>query len=244
MLTGCIIYSCAPKVAKVITPVKNAPDVLSTDQIVNKVNSHLFNARWIQCKANAALDDGGFFSSGTVNIRSCRDSFIWLTVTKLGFEVARALVRHDSAFIVNEYEKKYWKGSMDEVSNKYNVPGSIGEIQSLMFPILKSPDQYMIDKNDGGYLLKEQSTIPKSLQIGSGDLLIENMTINHPQLDLKINYSDYQNVENQQFPFTQDQLVKYNNEVHTTKLKFSSIKSSSTPLAIPISIPEGYELMK
>ena len=35
---------------------------------------------------------------------------------------------------------------MDEVSNKYNVPGSIGEIQSLMFPILKSPDQYMIDK--------------------------------------------------------------------------------------------------
>ena len=56
------------------------------------------------------------------NVRWRRDSLIWLNVKKMGFNVARAQLTRDSAFVVNYLQSNYVAKPISYVEKNFGVP--------------------------------------------------------------------------------------------------------------------------
>ncbi len=239
----CVMYvSCSKKIAR--TDEHTSGELASLSSLIQKVNDQAIQSKWIQAKGQIALDGGGFFSSGNMTIRSCKDSLLWLSVSKLGFEVARGLVIGDSAFLINNYENTFWSGSVEEISRKYNVPASLKDIQDLIFPALDPSAQYILNKKEPGIELRQQGVIPKKYVISSPDGLIQTLDIDHSEAMLKEKYEDYQSIDQAiKFPYTHLHIVRQANTIHETKIKFSQVQPSEF-LNTPFAIPADFKRMK
>ncbi|MEP7323345.1 MAG: DUF4292 domain-containing protein, partial [Saprospiraceae bacterium] len=213
--------------------------------LIKDVNSNSIQSKWIQAKAQVSLDGGGFFSSGTMNLRSFKDSLLWISITKLGMEIGRGLIRSDSAFITNDWEKTYWRGSLQEIGIKYNVPAGLTDIQSLVFPSLQPTHEYLLEKKDPGYTLTEQGFPSKKYSITTiPSPLIQSIVLSTGDADLKVNYEDYQDQKDFWFPFTHNHQFKKGLVLHETKIKFNQVQSSDAALNTPFNIPTDYTLIK
>jgi hypothetical protein len=238
-----IIASCA---RKIITTNSTVPEKdINLSSLINKVNSNAIQSKWIQAKAQVSIGDGGFFSSGTVNIRSFKDSLIWVSVSKLGIEVGRGLVRSDSAYITNDWENTYWKGSLKEIGVKYNVPAGLSDIQELVFPYLENSSQYLLQKISPVYELLRTGQPSKKYDITTDPIpLIQDVTVSNGASDLKVKYENYQQQNGYWFPFTHNHQLIQGSQINETKLKFSQVTPSITPLNTPFNIPADYTLIK
>lgn len=238
-----IIASCAHKLVVPASTVSEFDFNLSS--LINKVNSNAIQSKWIQAKAQVSFDGGGFFSSGTVNIRSFKDSLIWVSVSKLGIEVGRGLVRSDSAYITNDWENTYWKGSLKEIGVKYNVPAALADIQELVFPALENSSHYLLEKKSPVYELLRQGKPSKKYDITTDPIpLIQDVVVSNGASDLKVKYENYQLQNGFWFPFTHNHQLIQGTQVNETRLKFSQVSPSITPLDTPFSIPADYTLIK
>ncbi|MEP7266875.1 MAG: DUF4292 domain-containing protein [Saprospiraceae bacterium] len=231
------LISCTKKINVTATSGENPASAdLDVNQIISLVNNKAIKANYIQGKGQVSLDDGGFLSSGTITLRSAKDSLIWFSITKLGFEVARGLIRTDSAFAINNWENTYWKGSLPEISEKYNVPAEFGDLESILIPTLDKKAQYQVNKNASGYQLQEQGTLNKKYDVSIPELLINTLLITQASADFKVSYSDYSDKNGFWFPYTQTHMIRKDNQVHQTKIRFNSmevIDKINTPFTIP-----------
>lgn len=69
--------------------------------------------------------------SGTVRI--AYDSIIWISVTELGIEAARAKLTKDSLLLINKLEKEYYSFSYKRASAYLGLPLSFDFVQNLFF---------------------------------------------------------------------------------------------------------------
>lgn len=229
-----LVPACSKKIAGLG---KTAVSIGSAASLVNEVNGKGIQSKWIEARAQVALDGGGFMSSGTASIRSCKDSILWISITKLGFEVLRGIVLQDSAFWVNELENTYWKGSIEDIKIKYKVPANLGDLQDLIFPVINPAMEYALEKKDQVILLTQPGLLNKRYHIADNTRLIQTLQLSHLDTDLKLAYSDYKLTEGFWFPFLQNLYIRQPAEVHETKLKFIQVQPSdhlSTPFRIPI----------
>lgn len=238
-------WSCSKKALSVKsnTSENNSNKDLAIENIIQSINSKKISAKFIQAKGQIKLDDGGFFSSGSLNLRIAADSLIWFSISKLGFEIARGLINQDSAYAINNWENTYWKGSIHDISEKYHVPAEFGTIQSIVIPSLNPSSNYLIEKQSAFIKLQEQGTVIKKYNIDQSSLTISSMMVSHASADFKVSYSDYISKDSYQFPHTHHHVINQNNQMFETELRFSSIQSVAS-LNTPFKIPSDYELIK
>ena len=214
----------------------NKPMLGSAQSVIRAVNTKGIQSRWVQARAQVSLDGGGFLSSGTASIRSCKDSLIWISVSKLGFEVVRGIILADSAFWFNSLENTYWKGSIAELNKKYSVPAQLGDLQSLIFPAIDPAHEYALENKDQVLLLSQPGQLQRRYEISSLSHLIQNMYLSHEGTDLKLSYGDYKATETFWFPYEQTLYIRQNADLHETRLKFSQVQAAQylhTPFHIP-----------
>jgi len=231
-----LLVACSRKVAG---PNKSVETVNTSTALVSEVNAKGIQSKWIQAKVQVALDGGGFLSSGTASIRSCKDSILWISISKLGIEVLRGIILNDSAFWVNEWENTYWRGSIEDIKNKYKVPANLGDLQDLIFPTINPAMEYALEKKDQTILLSQPGILNKRYEISDQTRLIQKLNLSHLDTDLKLDYADYKLTEGFWFPFLQNLHIRQPTEVHETKLKFTLIQSADH-LATPFRIPVDY----
>lgn len=231
-----LLMACSKKIAG---SAKGLESVNSSSALVREINSKGIQSRWIQAKVQVSLDGGGFMSSGMASIRSCKDSVMWISISKLGMEVLRGIILKDSAFWVNEWENTYWKGSIEDIKTKYKVPADLGDLQDLIFPTINPNMEYALDKKNEVLLLSQPGALQKKYHISDQTRLIQQLTLTHLDTDLKLNYEDYKLTEGFWFPFLQNLHIRQPAEVHETKLKFIQIQSADH-LTTPFRIPADY----
>jgi len=80
----------------------------STTFLVEKLQSNQIQAEWFSSKARIVPSGFGINASFSANIRVRRDSAIWMNVSKSILEVGRALIRPDSVFILDRFNRTYY----------------------------------------------------------------------------------------------------------------------------------------
>ena len=73
-----------------------------------KAEAERFTFDYLSLRAKAYYKESNTSQNFTMNVRMKADSVVWISVTGLGFEVARALFLPDSIFIVDRFNKKFY----------------------------------------------------------------------------------------------------------------------------------------
>ncbi|MFC5412281.1 DUF4292 domain-containing protein [Larkinella bovis] len=191
-------------------------------------------------------------NNANVNLRIDKDSLIWLSVSGVGVEVARALITKDSVVIMDRIHREYSVYDYPTLSQRFNFNLNFGLIQSLLIgnlPLPQEPAQRV--KNEKDYLLLRQheGKVLVDNYIGEENrklkklLVVEQPTKNSLTLD----YEDFTVLNNFLFPYTSlvtvDYKSKNDGQPYQTVLRIRHTKVELTEKnpGFPFTIPARFQ---
>jgi hypothetical protein len=191
-------------------------------------------------------------NNANVNLRIDKDSLIWLSVSGVGVEVARALITKDSVVIMDRIHREYSVYNYQALSQQFNFNLNFGLIQSLLIcnmTLPKEPAQRV--KNEKDYLLlrQQEGKVLVDNYIGEQNrklkklLVVEQPTKN----SLKLDYEDFTVLNNFLFPYTSlltvDYKSKNDGQPYQTvlRIRHNKVELTDKNPGFPFSIPPKYQ---
>jgi Domain of unknown function (DUF4292) len=186
-----------------------------------------------------------------VDIRMQKDKVIWFTVSKLGIEAARVLVRPDSIFIMDKIHGEYYTYDFATLSHQFNFNLSFNLIQSILIgnmPVPKSANQRFKREKDFFMLRQEDGKIRVENYIGEQNRRLKKLLVTEQPTknSLKLDYEDFTALNNYLFPYTGLVQLDYQSlqdkQFYQTvfRIKHQKIELLDQPLTFPFSIPKSY----
>ncbi len=228
-------------------PVSSPVSERSQRFVLNQLGKQRFDPEHFNARGKIKYDDGETRISFSSNIRMLQDSFIWLNASFLGVEVVRVLIRPDSVFVINRYEKSFVADSYHHFEGDYKVPVSFNQLQKLVL---------------GNHLIIEQESVESTFISPEYHLIQEIFpyVISHTIdgrtfMPVKIEVDDqssgyflssildeYRSLKKANFfSYFRDYIIKKDNvQVASIQLRFSEIDIDSRKKT-PFEIPQNYE---
>jgi hypothetical protein len=167
--------------------------MLKTRLIQNQVN-----AQWFSASAKIGVDGGGFAQSGNASIRIRKDSAIWMSVKKLGFEVARALVTQDSVHVIDRFNRQYISTDLNFLSEEYQLPASFETLQAVLLgnPVFFGTSDLDYTENESSYMLTTGGNQKGVYTLDKTDMRLQKMKLTDTRQDveLSIQLKDYKSL--------------------------------------------------
>lgn len=117
--------SCSSKISK-------KGGIVEDDNPALFLRKAVFAPEWMEGKCQLQMESEGSNLSGQGVIRVRKDSAIWISLRKLGFEVGRALILKDSFFYLDRLNNVFEAHPISFVKEKYQLPGDFLHLQSLL----------------------------------------------------------------------------------------------------------------
>lgn len=192
------------------------------------------------------------FDNTNINIRMKKDSIIWLSVTGVGFEVARGLITRDSIVFMDKIHKDYFVFSYAQLSKQYNFDLNFALLQSVIvgnLPFPQQPDSRFVKENEFFILKQIVERLEVDNYIGESNLKLSRLKATEvpTQNTFTLNYSDFKDVKSFLFPFTSniDLNVKSQKDQQinqtTMRIKHSRVDLVSENPGFPFSVPASYK---
>jgi hypothetical protein len=218
------------------------------EEIYQKIGERQLRSDWIDARAKIRYEDADMQVGATAYIRVKRDSVIWVSVRKLGFEVARILVQQDSVFVLDRLNNEYMKKPISAIKDYVELPANFQVIQSLLYghPVFFSTQRPSITIVDRNFKLSVNTPELKSEYLIDEDYLLKSVDLFELRTgqSFAIRFDDYQIEEgNQNFSYIR--LFKMDSPVSgqaSLDVKFSKVEFN-VPKSISFEIPEKYTRM-
>lgn len=215
------------------------------DSIINnqKIDFELFNA-----EADMEYADNETEITGTMHIRMIKDSLVWISLQKFGFEGVRAFFTKDSIFILNRIEKTYIANSIQDLSKVVGISLSIKELQNIIIGNIVLPFQSIpcFNTNKTGYSIEQISEKKDkySLNWNFSDPFLSSINYQKSTNDIffNIQQQEYQeNIELINYKFSNIRKIKLVSPTKTFNidLKFTEINWNDSK-KLPFDIPNHY----
>jgi hypothetical protein len=189
--------------------------------------------------------------NANVNIRVRKDSLIWLSVSKLGFEAVRGLITKDSITIVDKVHKEYSVYDFSTLSKQFNFSMNFELLQALIvgnLPLPKRPAQKI--KNERDYLLLRQSEGKVLVEnyIGEQDRKLKKLMVTEQPTKntLRLDYEDFTSLSNFLFPYTSLVTLDYKSQADgqfyqtLLRIKHNKVELVERNPGFPFTIPANY----
>lgn len=183
---------------KVTAPILTEPKpVLNIDE---------FDFDYFQGKAKMVLRDANKEREVKAHIRIRKDSVIWMSINVVGVQAAKALINRDSITVVSNLDKEYYVFEYAELSKRYNFEINYDVIQSAMLGNLLTPrnDSDKVEKESSMYILRQHAgTVDVINFVNAASMKLEKVEMKETNTNnsLVINYSNFQAVGNELFPY-------------------------------------------
>ena len=186
-----------------------------------------------------------------VDIRMQKDKVIWFTVSKVGIEAARVLVRPDSIFIMDKIHSEYYTYDFATLSSQFNFNLSFGLLQSILIgnmPVPRSDSQRFKKEKDFFMLKQEEGKIKVENYIGEQNRRLKKLLVTEQPTknSLRLDYEDFMALNNYLFPYTGlvqlDYQSQQDKQFYQTvfRIKHQKIELLDQSLTFPFSIPKSY----
>lgn len=91
-----------------------------------------FDYNYLQLKGKVQYENGNDKQDAQVSIRMQRDSIIWASVSKVGFEGMRVLLTPDTVVMLDRLHKSYFAGSFSALKRRYKIPVTFQQLQAAL----------------------------------------------------------------------------------------------------------------
>lgn len=226
-----------------------------------KIKSHQFDYKWISAHVSFDMDIDSTHNSFSGNLKMCKDSVIWMSISLSVIKVAQLMLTQDSAMFINYHNDNYYKTVYDSINNRLNTDVDFDMLQSVM--IGSSMEFYndtakMKSFYDGSqYIIstirkrKLKKVLYKNRAFHSKDdaqfifLDPQDFHITHVRVEDFVNkrifdvyYSDFRKVDSVMFPFHIQYQIK---AARTIKVDLQYKKVVFKPQEeVPFTIPKKY----
>lgn len=211
--------------------------------LIASLSEHHTPYTWFSGKARVRIETDDLRAGGTITLRMLQDSLIWARVEKLGFEIGRALITPDSAFIVDRLNKEYYAKSLQDFTAEYNAPFTFEDLQQVLAggPLPVAPGRSFSRKDKSFHLLViENSHLTGSYWFERDLTLQRSMVADHNGRSIGVIYADYRaTAKHRDMPYGL-YLELYDGD-ERTELTFNYSRIElDVPKSTPFSIPHHY----
>ena len=232
--------SCSPKISK-------KGGLVEEDNPSLFLKKAILAPEWMEgkCQLQMESEDSNLSGQGIIRIR--RDSAIWVSLRKLGFEVGRALILKDSFFYLNRLNNVFEAHPISFIKEKYQLPGDFLHLQALLLgnaPIDDSSDFIVTNKESFEWQLqKSMDNGTLSLAWDFNNKRISAMDWGQPSSNkyFKMKFGDYKALESkQQFSYFRDLNIQSaeTGNLHVV-LSFNQVQFN-LPVSLRFDVPQRY----
>ena len=212
----------------------------SSNFLIKELTEQYIEYDWFVGKARMNGSRDGQSLTFTGNVRIKRDSIIWMSLSKIGFEGFRILIRPDSVFVLSRLERLYIAEGLEDFARKYDINADFGTLQGLFtgeVPYLKDR-KFNAEVDSAQYYIHSKTRDPKLEYWLHGSRYFVEKIIAKDRIAGSVwaEFSDYQNFEDKQFSYYRDLLFETSDgEKNTLTIKWLDItfnEAAETPFEI------------
>lgn len=239
-----VITSCKTKSAVTGTTAKP----MTANKLIKNHYTNTFNQETLTAKMKVKYRGKNDLPGVTASMRIKKDEAIWISLSKLGFPVAKALITNDKVSYYEKINKTYFEGDFTLLSSWLGTELDFEKVQNLLLgqAILNlREDKHEVRLNDSYYELTPKSNrelfdILYLLHPQNFKLIKQQVTQPEKKNVLSVDYSKYERIDSEFFP--KAVLITASDEKYTTTInvEYRSVEFNK-PVSFPFSIPNGYK---
>lgn len=223
-------------------------DIFSRNNNRLVVNQVKFD--YASSKAKIDYTGDGKSISATANVRIQKDSVIWISLSPgLGVEVARAMITRDSVFFLDKMNKEFWMMDFDSLSRMLDFEVNYSFLESVVLGNLIYPyeQQKVTRTTENLVYTQQQGGFNFENFIGLKSMKLEKVVARDTasRNTISVNYSAFQLVEDQIFPFQILATIGYQEssgrEATKIEIAFKQTQLEKKPLKFPFNVPQRFE---
>ena len=229
---------------------KVAKKEMDTDFLLKQLARQMLQPEWFSARTNIDYDDGSQSFSATATIRIRRDSLLWLSIKKLGFELARVQVTQDSVYVLDRINNEYMIEGLGYLSESYGLPASLTQLQDVILgnPVFFDSKGLQIEPMGPSYhLMGRGLPVESDYWVDANGFLLRKMSFNDKGNGQQVIMflEDYgEAADNQKFSYLRRLEMESNNsEKAKVAMKFSKLDTEA-PKNIRFEIPDRYTRAK
>jgi hypothetical protein len=176
-----------------------------------------------------------------------RDSCIFLTLSKLGIEGARAVIYKDSLYAINRLEQTYYAENVKEALAKFNLPFDYNYLERSLVAAL--PDnftgiQYSVLPEEKTSILSQlYNTVFFTWYLDADKSYISSLRVKNQNNDASISYSSFVEQSCYTIPKNIEILAKSKSSIQIN-LSHDEVEIKSEPVPVQLNIPKSYKRIR
>lgn len=220
----------------------------STTYLQKKMIENQVKADWFSTNAKVVYQNGNQILKASSSIKMRKDSVIWISVKKFGFEAARVQITTDSIYILDRINAAYMVKGMNYISEEFNLPANFNTLQAILLgnPVFFSKDLEVENEALNYHLMGESSNIKNDYWLNGVNYQLQRMDFfdKKEQRNLKNTLESYQLLADEQnfSYFRRLELQSQKTGQLSIELTFSKIEIN-VPKNIRFEIPSKYTRM-
>ncbi len=249
--------SCSTQRKIIKAPIKEE----GADYLFKKLKEHELKYAWFTAKFSADYENKGQKNSFNGQIRIRKDSVIWLSCSPaLGIEAFRMMLTQDSVKFINRMNNTFFAGDYNYVNKYLNTNIDFDILQSFLtgndlsfyengkFRAGIDNGIYKLVTADRMKLKKFVRNCQENLRVLIQTIWIDPESfkitravvkeIREPNIQLEVNYSAFEKIEDQLFPKDISFDISADNSL-SASVKFNKI-NVNTVQSFPFKIPQSY----
>lgn len=260
MSTGCALFKGPSEQEK-----KGLSAVApSTVDIIETIQREAVDFSELTFNAILGITVGGSENSVNATFRIRKDSVIWISARKLGFEIGRLMLTEDSVWLMDRINNQYFEGDYLFFQRQFNIDADYNLVESLLLgnPLsnwssenvvtdcsderictIKYPGRYRINQGRDHRARPEGSTETiQELKIArsNGKILRNEIAIPAESRSIAAEYGQFRMVSNKNIPAST--IITIDNQGDITRLNINAdAVTINQPATYPFRIPTNYK---
>jgi len=224
---------------------------ISTKKIINNHYSNSFNKKTIYARLSVRYRSKNTSTTIGIKLRLEKDKTIWMSATKLGIPIAKIKITPKRVIYYEKIKRTYFNGDFSLLSKWLGTELDYKKIQNILL------GQAVLNLKKGKYNSVIDNNLyklsPKKKKELFGILFFLNPTnfkLNKQEIYspkkkqlLSVSYSNYKEINGEQFPKNINILATDNKNATTIKIEYRWVEFNKK-LTFPFSIPRGYKEIK
>lgn len=229
---------------------KVAKKEMDTGSLLKQMARQKLQPEWFGARTSIDFDDGSQSFSATATIRMRRDSLLWVSIKKLGFELARVQVTRDSVYVLDRINNEYTIEGLQYLADSYGLPASLSHLQDVILgnPVFLESKGLQVEAMGPSYhLMGRGLAIESDYWVDASGFLLRKMAFNDKKNSQQVVMllEDYgETPENQKFSYLRTlEMDGQHSGKAKVGLKFSKLETE-VPKNIRFEIPDRYTRAK
>ncbi|MEL6534634.1 MAG: DUF4292 domain-containing protein [Bacteroidota bacterium] len=211
----------------------------------------MVEADQLNMRSKVRYSDPSMSITANTQVRMKKDSVIWISITAMGFEAARAYITPDTMLLINKLNQEVMTYNFERLSRQMNFPVSFNLIQSALLGNLARPmgpedglaqrGEYYRVSQDWGPVVVDNFVDINNMKLSRIEAR-EETTANQ----LTVSYDNFTPLESFLFPYNGVISLQYtaSGEPAETKItiEHNRVAIPEAPLKFPFSVPSNYAI--